>query len=187
MLSGFILALRSGGIQVSLREYLTLLEALHHSAAEPSVDQFHPLARACLVKDETKFDRYDQIFGAYFAGLETIDVAALVENTAIPDEWLRKLTQLDLSDAEKAQIEALGGFDKLMETLKQRLAEQQGRHQGGNKWIGTGGRSPLAPMAIIQKGCALANTKAATAVPSKSGIAAISKITLMTRLSRRAR
>ena len=143
MLSGFILALRSGGIQVSLREYLTLLEALDSSAAEPSVDQFHPLARACLVKDETKFDRYDQIFGAYFAGLETIDVAALVENTAIPDEWLRKLTQLDLSDAEKAQIEALGGFDKLMETLKQRLAEQQGRHQGGNKWIGTGGRSPF--------------------------------------------
>ena len=140
MLVDFFLQLKQAKVPVTIREYLSLLEALDKQVIWGNVEDFYYLARLCLVKDETHFDKFDRIFAQYFAG-----VTALGEEleTQIPEEWLRKLTELVLSEKEKGQIEALGGFEKLMETLKQRLAEQKERHQGGSKWIGTGGRSPF--------------------------------------------
>jgi uncharacterized protein with von Willebrand factor type A (vWA) domain len=136
----FFLALKSGGLPVSVKEYLTLCEALDKGVIHGNVDDFYFLSRACLVKDEAHFDRFDRAFAAYFKGVEALD-AVLPAN--IPEEWLRKLAEKLLTDEEKAQIEALGGWEKLMETLKQRLQEQKERHQGGSKWIGTAGASPF--------------------------------------------
>lgn len=140
MLVDFFLQLKQAKVPVSIREYLSLLEALEKQVIWGSVEDFYYLARLCLVKDETHFDKFDRIFAQYFKGIT--DLSEDLE-TQIPEEWLRKLSELMLSEEEKAQIEALGGFEKLMETLKQRLAEQKERHQGGGKWIGTGGRSPF--------------------------------------------
>lgn len=133
--------LKAAGVPVSLREYLTLMEAMQADLAHGKVEDFYYLARATLVKDERNIDKFDRVFGAAFKGLESLGEAGLADN--IPAEWLKKLTDKFLTEEEKKQIEALGGLDKLMETLKQRLAEQKGRHQGGNKWIGTGGTSPF--------------------------------------------
>ena len=136
----FFTELKSAGVPVSLREYLTLMEALEKDLADKRVEDFYHLARVCLVKDEKFLDRFDQVFGHVFKGLDLMSEAAEAE---IPEEWLRKLTERFLTEEEKAKVEALGGFEKLMETLKQRLEEQKGRHQGGNKWIGTAGTSPF--------------------------------------------
>jgi uncharacterized protein with von Willebrand factor type A (vWA) domain len=140
MLVDFFYQLRSARLPVSITEYLTLLEALDHRVASVSVDDFYFLSRASLIKDERHYDRFDQVFGAYFKGMEELFDTVVGE---IPEEWLRKQAELMLSDEEKAQIEAMGGWEKLMETLKKRLEEQKGRHQGGNKWIGTAGKSPF--------------------------------------------
>ena len=135
-------ALREAGVPVSLTEYLTLLEAVEKGCAHFSVEDFYYLSRSALVKDERHLDRFDRIFGTVFKGLEqATDPDALLAQ--IPDEWLRKLAEKFLTDEEKQKIQSLGGWDTLMETLKQRLAEQKGRHQGGNKWIGTAGTSPF--------------------------------------------
>jgi len=139
MFINFFLELKQARIPVSLREYLTLMEAMDAGLAEYSVDDFYYLSRSCLVKDETNLDRFDRVFGSVFKGLEPPDDGETVE---IPEEWLRKLADRVLSDEEKAQVQAMGGWYKLMETLKERLNEQKGRHQGGSKWIGTGGTSP---------------------------------------------
>ncbi|AMN52735.1 von Willebrand factor A [Labrenzia sp. CP4] len=136
----FFTELKSAGIPVSLREYLTLMEALDKDLAEKSVEDFYYLARLTLVKDESNLDKFDRVFGHVFKGL---DLMSEVATTEIPEEWLRRLAEKHLSEEEKAQIEALGGFEKLMETLRERLKEQQKRHQGGNKWIGTAGTSPF--------------------------------------------
>ncbi|EAV45364.1 MULTISPECIES: vWA domain-containing protein [Roseibium] len=136
----FFTELKSAGIPVSLREYLTLMEALDKDLAEKSVEDFYYLARLTLVKDESNLDKFDRVFGHVFKGL---DLMSEVPTTDIPEEWLRRLAEKHLSEEEKAQIEALGGFEKLMETLRERLKEQQKRHQGGNKWIGTAGTSPF--------------------------------------------
>lgn len=140
MLADFFYKLRQAAIPVSITEYLALLGALERGLAGSSIDGFYFLARTALVKDERCYDRFDRVFGAHFKGVEALFADGLAE---LPQEWLRRQAELHLSDAEKAQIEALGGWDKLMETLKQRLAEQRGRHQGGSKWIGTAGRSPF--------------------------------------------
>ena len=140
MLVDFFLQLKQAKVPVSIREYLDLLDALEQQVVWGSVEDFYYLARLCLVKDETHFDKFDRVFSRYFEGVTAIDEELQAQ---IPEEWLRKLTELVLSEEEKAQIQALGGFEKLMETLKQRLAEQEERHQGGNRWIGTGGRSPF--------------------------------------------
>lgn len=132
--------LRDAGVPVSLKEYLMLLEAMDRGVAAYSVDNFYFLSRAALVKDERHLDRFDRVFAHVFKGLEASDG---LEAHDIPEDWLRKLAEKHLSDEEKAQIEALGGFEKLMETLRKRLAEQEKRHQGGNKWIGTAGTSPF--------------------------------------------
>ncbi|MEO1102588.1 MAG: VWA domain-containing protein, partial [Pseudomonadota bacterium] len=136
--------LRAEGVPVSLREYLTLLEAMEKGLAGTDVETFYHLARAILVKDETRIDAFDRVFARVFNGLEALsDESDATHRREIPDEWLKALADRLFTEEEKAQIEALGGFDKLMETLRQRLAEQEGRHQGGNKMIGTGGTSPF--------------------------------------------
>ncbi|MBM4197086.1 MAG: VWA domain-containing protein [Gammaproteobacteria bacterium] len=140
MLNDFFLRLREGGVPVSVREYLMLLEALGKGVADYRVEGFYHLARAALVKDESHYDRYDRVFAAYFKGVAELPDGILA---AIPEEWLRRMSELNLSDEDKAAIQALGGWEKLMETLRQRLAEQKDRHQGGSKWIGTAGTSPF--------------------------------------------
>jgi len=135
----FFTELRAARVPVTLREYLTLVEALERDLAEKKVEDFYFLARACLVKDERNLDKFDRVFGQVFKGLETLGQA--LEAREIPEEWLRKLAERYLTDEEKRQIEAMG-WDKLLESLKERLKEQTGRHQGGSKWIGTAGTSP---------------------------------------------
>ena len=134
--------LKRAGLPVSITEYLALIEAVEQGVAGWSVDDFYYLSRATLVKDERNLDRFDRVFGQVFKGLEGAD-ATLGIMAEIPAEWLKALSQLALSDEDKARIEALGGWEKLMETLRKRLEEQKGRHEGGSKWIGTGGTSPF--------------------------------------------
>lgn len=140
MLVPFFYKLREAGVPVSITEFLTLLEALQARLAQANAEEFYFLARAALVKDERHFDRFDRAFAAYFKAAEHTFESLL---TRLPEEWLRKLMERTLSEEEKRQIEALGGWQKLMETLQERLKEQQGRHEGGNKWIGTAGTSPF--------------------------------------------
>jgi len=135
--------LRSAGLPVSLREYLTFLDAMSADLVTYDIEGFYYLARAAMVKDERLIDRFDRAFATSFEGLEQIDVGEVLKAVDLPGNWLEKMAEKHLSEQEKAEIEALGGFDKLMETLKDRLKEQQGRHQGGNKWIGTAGTSPF--------------------------------------------
>lgn len=140
MLIGFFFLLREAGVPVSITEFLTLLEALQARLAQASAEDFYYLARSCLVKDERHFDRFDRVFAKHFAGAESLFDSLM---TKVPEEWLKRMGERELSEEDKARIAALGGWDKLMETLKQRLAEQRQRHQGGSKWIGTGGTSPF--------------------------------------------
>ncbi len=141
MLQNFFTELRSAKVPVSLREYLSLIEALDKGVIGMDVEDFYFLSRAALVKDERHIDRFDQVFSRVFKGLESLQQG--IDAQELPEEWLRSVTEKYLTEAEKAEIEALGGWDKLMETLKKRLEEQKERHQGGNKWIGTGGTSPF--------------------------------------------
>jgi uncharacterized protein with von Willebrand factor type A (vWA) domain len=136
----FFFMLREGGINPSITELLTLLEAMKRGVAGHSVDDFYYLARSCLVKDESRFDRFDRIFAAHFHGIEAA-FEDLVKD--LPDDWLRAQAELYLSEEERARIESLGGFEALMKALQERLAEQEGRHEGGNRWIGTAGTSPF--------------------------------------------
>src|SRR6187401_697489 len=136
----FFTSLRDAQVPVTLREYLTLMEALDADLADQTVENFYYLSRAALVKDERNLDKFDRVFGSVFKGLESLLDA--MDKADIPEEWLKKLAEKYLTEEEKKQIEAMG-WDKLMETLRQRLKEQKGRHQGGNKWIGTAGTSPF--------------------------------------------
>jgi uncharacterized protein with von Willebrand factor type A (vWA) domain len=140
VLFDFFFSVRKAGIPVSVKEFLTLLEALDKGVVYGSVDDFYSLARTCLVKDEAYFDRFDLAFAAYFKGVQAIPDEIV---TDIPAEWLKKIAERWLTEEEKAKIDALGGWEKLLETLRQRLEEQKARHQGGSKWIGTAGTSPF--------------------------------------------
>ena len=135
--------LRAHKVPVSMREFLAFLDGMAAGLATYDVEAFYYLARVSMVKDERNIDKFDQAFAAAFSGLENITVEQVLEAVDIPEEWLRKMSEKHLSDEEKAEIEAMGGFDKLMETLKERLKEQEKRHEGGNKWVGTGGTSPF--------------------------------------------
>ena len=128
---------------VSLREFLSFLEGMKAGLATYDVEAFYFLARTIMVKDERHLDKFDRAFAATFEGLDAIPDEAVLNAVDIPAEWLAKLAEKHLSAEEKAEIAALGGFDKLMETLKKRLEEQKGRHQGGSKWVGTAGTSPF--------------------------------------------
>ena len=138
MLIDFFLKCKNAGLPVSTKEFLVLLESLQKGVIGPSIDEFYFLSRMCLIKDETKYDKYDRVFGEYFRGVESlVDL-----KRELPEDWLRKVIENNLSPEEKAKLEALG-WDKLMEELKKRLEEQKERHEGGSKWIGTGGTSPF--------------------------------------------
>src|ERR1700760_659959 len=140
MFVSFFHELKFAGVPVTLREYLTLMEAMAGDVAGRKVEDFYYLSRAALVKDERNLDKFDRVFGHVFKGLALMEDALAAE---IPAEWLKKLADKYLTEEEKKQIEGMGGLDKLLETLRQRMAEQKGRHQGGSKWIGTGGTSPF--------------------------------------------
>jgi hypothetical protein len=140
MLIPFFNMLRDGGMKTSITELLTLLEAMKSGLANESVDNFYYLARLCLVKDESQLDRFDRIFAAYFRGVED-SLGDLIQE--LPEDWLRRQAELVLSEDERAKIEAIGDFDELMRALQERLDEQNERHEGGNKWVGTAGTSPF--------------------------------------------
>jgi len=147
MLIDFFLHLKSRGLPVSTREFLTLLEALRERVAGHEVEDFYYLARACLVKDESGYDRYDRAFGEYFKGISS----PVGQEASIPEEWLRRIIGRHLGEEEKARIEKLG-WDRLMDELRKRLAEQKERHAGGSKWIGTGGTSPFGAHGVHPEG-----------------------------------
>ena len=140
MFTNFFYELRKAKVPVSLREYLTLLEGMQAGLANYRIDDFYFMSRCMLVKDEKNLDKFDRVFGEVFKGLEFVGEGQAAE---IPEEWLQALAEKVLTEEEKKLIESLGGFEKLMETLKQRLEEQKKRHEGGNKWIGTAGTSPF--------------------------------------------
>jgi uncharacterized protein with von Willebrand factor type A (vWA) domain len=140
MFVAFFHELKTAGVPVTLREYLTLLEAMEKDLAGRRVEDFYYLARTALVKDERNLDKFDRVFGHVFKGLESTSEALTAE---IPAEWLKKLAEKYLTEEERKEIEAVGGLDKLLELLRQRMREQKGRHQGGKKWIGTAGTSPF--------------------------------------------
>src|SRR5438094_2706704 len=152
----FFTSLRDAQVPVTLREYLTLMEALDGDLADQTVENFYYLARATLVKDERNLDKFDRVFGTVFKGLESLLDA--MEGAEIPEEWLKKLAEKYLTDEEKKQIEAMG-WDKLLETLKKRLEEQKGRHQGGKKWIGTAGTSPFGAYGYNPEGVRIGQDK----------------------------
>ena len=149
MLIPFFYLLREGGMKTSITELLTLLEAMQKGLAQYSVDDFYYLSRACLVKDESQLDRFDRIFAAYFKGVED-SLSDLLQD--IPEEWLRRQAELALSDEERAQIEAMGGFEELMKALQERLDSQDERHEGGSRWIGTAGTSPFGAYGFNPEG-----------------------------------
>ena len=155
MLIDFFLKLKSHKLPVSIKEYLTLLEAMDRKVIGPSIDDFYYLSRIALVKDEANFDKFDRAFAEYFQGVESIAGIEL----DVPLEWLLKQAELNLSPEEKAMIEAMGGWEKLMETLKKRLEEQKARHQGGNKWIGTAGTSPFGAYGYNPEGIRIGQDK----------------------------
>ena len=156
MFVAFFHELKSAGVPVTLREYLTLMEAMQADLAGRRVEDFYYLARSALVKDERNLDKFDRVFAHAFKGLDLVQEAT---PTKIPAEWLKKLTEKYLTEDEKRQIEAMGGLDKLLETLRQRLAEQKGRHQGGSKWIGTAGTSPYGAYGYNPEGVRIGQDK----------------------------
>ena len=139
----FFLKLKDARIPVSLNEFLTFIQALSLNFIQYDMNKFYYLARASLVKDERLIDRFDLVFSQYFKGIESIELDDILKSVDVPKEWLQKLLDKNFSKEEMDEIKTLGGFDKLIETLKQRLQEQEKRHQGGSKWIGTAGKSPF--------------------------------------------
>ena len=157
MFLNFFNELRSAKIPVTLKEYLLLLEAMDKEVIDMEVEDFYYLSRAALVKDERNLDKFDRVFSHVFKGLDTMQDAVDVQD--LPEEWLRKMSEKFLTKEEMDEIEAMGGFEKLMETLKQRLEEQKKRHEGGNKWIGTGGTSPFGANGYNPEGVRIGQEK----------------------------
>ena len=151
--------LRDHRVPVSLREFLAFLEAMKAGLVTYDIEGFYYLARTAMVKDERNLDKFDRAFSQTFEGLEAISSDEMLEAVDIPQEWLEKMAEKFLSEEEKAEIEALGGFDKLMETLKERLKEQEGRHQGGSKWVGTAGTSPYGAYGYNPEGVRIGQDK----------------------------
>ena len=157
MFLNFFKDLREAKIPVTLKEYLSLMEAMDKGVINMDTEEFYYLSRAALVKDEKYIDKFDKVFGSTFKGLEGIGEGVTVQD--LPEEWLRKMTEKFLTEEEKKEIEALGGWEKLMETLKERLEEQKKRHEGGNKWIGTGGTSPFGANGYNPEGVRIGQNK----------------------------
>jgi uncharacterized protein with von Willebrand factor type A (vWA) domain len=156
MFSHLILGLRNAGLPASITEYLTLMAAMKAGVAEYSVEDFYYLSRATLVKDERHLDKFDRVFGACFKGLEPPEG---VKPQELPEEWLLKLAEKLLTPEEMKKIEALGGFEAIMNRLKELLAEQKERHQGGSKWIGTAGTSPFGAYGYNPEGVRIGQDK----------------------------
>jgi len=156
MFVAFFTELKSAGVPVTLREYLALMEAMDKDLASRRVEDFYYLSRAALVKDERNLDKFDRVFGHVFKGLDLLSDAPAAE---IPEEWLKKLAEKYLTEEEKKEIEALGGLDRLLETLRKRFGEQQGRHEGGSKWIGTAGTSPFGAYGYNPEGVRIGQDK----------------------------
>ncbi|MEL6246290.1 MAG: VWA domain-containing protein [Pseudomonadota bacterium] len=157
MFLNFFTELRSAKVPVTLKEYLALMEAMDKQVIGMEVEDFYYLARTALVKDERNIDKFDKVFGHVFKGLDSLEDAVDVQD--LPEEWLRKMSEKFLTKEEMDEIEALGGFEKLMETLKERLEEQKKRHEGGNKWIGTGGTSPFGANGYNPEGVRIGQDK----------------------------
>jgi hypothetical protein len=157
MFLNFFNELRAAKVPVTLKEYLALMEAMDKGVIDRDVEDFYYLARTALVKDERNIDKFDKVFGHVFKGLDSLGEA--IEAQDLPEEWLRKMTEKFLTPEEMAEIEAMGGFEKLMETLKKRLEEQKKRHEGGNKWIGTGGTSPFGANGYNPEGIRIGQDK----------------------------
>ena len=157
MFIDFFFKVKQAKIPATIREWLMMIEAMKKNVVMYNIDDFYYLSRACLVKDEKYFDRFDRVFGAYFKGVE--DITQGLFGADVPDEWLAKQAELLLSDEDKAKIEALGGWEKVMEELKKRLEEQKGEHSGGSKWIGTGGTSPFGTGGYNPEGVAIGQKK----------------------------
>lgn len=155
----FFEALRENGVPVTLREFLAFLEGMRAGLATYDVEAFYHLARCTMVKDERHIDRFDRAFARAFAGLEAIPPEALIAALDLPADWLRKLAERHLTPEEMAEVAALGGFEALMETLRRRLAEQKGRHEGGSKWIGTAGTSPFGAWGYNPEGVRIGQTE----------------------------
>ena len=157
MFIDFFFKVKQAKIPATIREWLMLVEAMEKNLVMYSIDDFYYLSRSCLVKDEKYFDRYDRVFGAYYKGVE--DITQGLFEADIPEDWLAKQAELLLSDEDKAKIEAMGGWEKVMEELKKRLEEQKGEHSGGSKWIGTGGTSPFGTGGYNPEGVAIGQKK----------------------------
>lgn len=155
MLIGFFSKVREYKVPCTMRELLDLIRALEQQVVFANIDDFYIISRAILVKDESYFDKFDRAFADYFKGVESLEL----DLDAIPEDWLRKQLEKSLTEEEKAQLEAVGGFDKLMETLAERLKEQEKRHQGGNKWVGTGGTSPFGAYGYNPEGIRIGQEK----------------------------
>ena len=159
MFLNFFIELRNVKIPVSLREYLSLLDCLDKNVISFKVENFYYLSRASLIKNEKHIDRFDLVFSKVFKGIEDISLENLLNKVDIPKEWVKKLSEKLLTPEEMEEIKSLGGFDKLMETLKKRLSEQEKRHQGGNKWIGTAGTSPFGAYGYNPEGIRIGQDK----------------------------
>ena len=159
MFLNFFIELRNVKIPVSLREYLSLLDCLDKNVISFKVENFYYLSRAALIKNEKHIDRFDLVFSKVFKGIEDISLEDLLNKVDIPKEWVKKLSEKLLTPEEMEEIKSLGGFDKLMETLKKRLSEQEKRHQGGNKWIGTAGTSPFGAYGYNPEGIRIGQDK----------------------------
>ena len=159
MFLNFFIELRNVKVPVSLREYLSLLDCLDKNVISFKVENFYYLSRASLIKNEKHIDRFDLVFSKVFKGIEDISLEDLLNKVDIPKEWVKKLSEKLLTPEEMEEIKSLGGFDKLMETLKKRLSEQDKRHQGGNKWIGTAGTSPFGAYGYNPEGVRIGQDK----------------------------
>ena len=159
MFLNFFIELRNVKIPVSLKEYLSLLDCLDKNVISYKVENFYYLSRASLIKNEKHIDRFDLVFSKVFKGIEDISLENLLNKVDIPKEWVKKLSEKLLTPEEMEEIKSLGGFDKLMETLKKRLLEQEKRHQGGNKWIGTAGTSPFGAYGYNPEGIRIGQDK----------------------------
>ena len=159
MFLNFFIELRNVKVPVSLREYLSLLDCLDKNVISFKVENFYYLSRASLIKNEKHIDRFDLVFSKVFKGIEDISLEDLLNKVDIPKEWVKKLSEKLLTPEEMEEIKSLGGFDKLMETLKKRLSEQEKRHQGGNKWIGTAGTSPFGAYGYNPEGIRIGQDK----------------------------
>ena len=156
MLTRFFFDLRTAGVPVALTEFLTLLEGLKHHVTAHSAEEFYYFARTCLVKDEAHYDRFDRVFAQTFEGADTLFERIVAE---LPPDWLKALTERRLTDEEKQKVAALGGWEKLMQSLRERLAEQKERHEGGNKWIGTAGTSPFGAQGYNPEGVRIGQSR----------------------------